>query len=186
MRIIVGRFKGSVIEAPRGVLSRPPLAIIRESIFNILGDSVMDVSVLDLFAGSGSLAIEALSRGAATAHFVDTARRCIEMMDRNLRKLGVSDTCSLSRQDAIEFVKRWQGEPFDLVFVDPPFLSGKVGQVLAALPGSEVLSKGATVVVRTHWRETVAIPDCLRVVKRRKFGESVVQFMKMSQPEVKR
>jgi 16S rRNA (guanine966-N2)-methyltransferase len=186
MKIIVGKFKGSTIEAPRGVLSRPPLAIIRESVFNILGDSVVDVRVLDLFAGSGSLAIEALSRGAGRAHFVDTARRCTDMIHRNLRKLGISDMCSISRQDAVEFVKGWRGEPFALVFADPPFLSGKVGEVLAALPASQVLCDGATVVVRAHWRETVAVPDCLKVVKSRKFGESVVQFMRASRPEVRR
>jgi 16S rRNA (guanine966-N2)-methyltransferase len=178
MRIIVGKLKGSTIEAPRGVLSRPPLAIIRESVFNILADSVEGTRVLDLFAGSGSLGIEALSRGAAKAHFVDAASRSVEMIGRNVEKLGVSDLCGVTRLDSLDFVRSWQGEPFDLVFVDPPFLSGQIDDVLAGLPASRILSTGAMVVCRTHWRENPVIPGTLSEVKRRKFGESVVRFLR--------
>ena len=75
MKIIGGKFKGRVIEAPRGLLSRPPLAIIRESVFNIMGPEAEGKAVLDLFSGSGSLGIEALSRGASRVHFVDSSPR---------------------------------------------------------------------------------------------------------------
>ena len=75
MKISAGKFKGISIEAPRGLLSRPPLAVIREAIFNIIGRRIEGKSVLDLFAGSGSLGIEALSRGASVVHFVDQSRR---------------------------------------------------------------------------------------------------------------
>jgi 16S rRNA (guanine966-N2)-methyltransferase len=177
MRIIVGKFKGQKIEAPRGVLSRPPLAIIREAILNILGDSVVDARVLDLFAGSGSLGIEALSRGAGRAHFVDAAGRSAGMIDRNVRKLGLSAVCEVSRQDAVAFVRDWQGEPFDFVFVDPPFLSGKVSEVLAELRGAQVLPPKGLVVARSHWRESLELPAGLEVLKKRKFGESVVRFI---------
>lgn len=178
MRIMVGKLKGSTIEAPRGVLSRPPLAIIRESIFNILADSVEGVRVLDLFAGSGSLGIEALSRGAGKSHFVDSARRSVEMIGRNVKKLGISDDSSITRLGSLDFVKSWQGEPFDLVFVDPPFLSGLVDEILAGLPASRILHPGAIVVSRTHWRENPEIPATLSEIKRRKFGESVVRFLR--------
>ena len=178
MRIIVGKLKGSTIEAPRGVLSRPPLAIIRESVFNILADSVEGMRVLDLFAGSGSLGIEALSRGAGQAHFVDSSGRSVDMIERNIKKLGVSDDCRVSRLDSMDFVRSWKGEPFDIVFVDPPFLSGLVDDVLAGLTASPVLSPGAIVVLRTHWRENPVIPEALAEMKRRKFGESVVRFLR--------
>jgi 16S rRNA (guanine(966)-N(2))-methyltransferase RsmD len=178
MRIIVGKLKGLTIEAPRGVLSRPPLAIIRESVFNILADSVQGIRVLDLFAGSGSLGIEALSRGAGRAHFVDSSKRSVEMIGRNVEKLGISDECSITRLNSLDFVKTWHGQPFDLVFVDPPFLSGQIDEVLGRLPSSGVLSPGAIVVCRTHWRENPVIPEALSEVKRRKFGESVVRFLR--------
>lgn len=177
MRIIVGRLKGMKIEAPRGLLSRPPLAIIRESIFNILGSSVQGTSTLDLFAGSGSLGIEAVSRGAGRVHFVDSSRRCVEMISRNVERLGISDRCTVTRQDAVEFVRRYRGTPFDIVFVDPPFLSGKAGEVLPALQVSQAASEKTLVVARVHRREQFFVPETYSLVKRRKFGESIVQFL---------
>jgi 16S rRNA (guanine(966)-N(2))-methyltransferase RsmD len=177
MKIIVGKFKGASIEAPRGLLSRPPLAIIRESVFNILGPPIEGKRILDLFAGSGSLGIEALSRGARQAHFVDSSKRCAKMIKRNAANLGISDMCVVTRQDALEFVRQWQREPFDVVFVDPPFLSGKAVEVLAALPSSQAGSEKTVVVVRLHWREEGPIPETYSLLRRRKFGESVVLFL---------
>jgi 16S rRNA (guanine966-N2)-methyltransferase len=182
MRIVVGKFKGMSIEAPRGLLSRPPLAIIRESIFNILGPSIEGKNLLDLFAGSGSLGFEALSRGATGAHFVDSSRRCISMIARNSGKLGVSDICTMTQQDAVDFVRQWQGEPFDVIFVDPPFLSGKVAEILTALPASQAAADGTLVVARLHWREEGPVPETYSLLRRRKFGESVVLFLKSAQP----
>jgi 16S rRNA (guanine966-N2)-methyltransferase len=178
MRIIGGRHKGMTIEAPRGLLSRPPLAIIRESVFNILGDWIVGKSVLDLFAGSGSLGIEALSRDAREAHFVDNAKRCVEMVRRNLEKLGMSRVSSITRGNALDFVRSRDVSPFDLVFVDPPFFSGETTGVLAALPESGLLSDNAVVIARHHRREEIHIPESYRLLKKRKFGESVVVFLK--------
>ncbi|MFH1312803.1 MAG: 16S rRNA (guanine(966)-N(2))-methyltransferase RsmD [Candidatus Eisenbacteria bacterium] len=177
MRIIVGKFKGMTIEAPRGLLSRPPLAVIRESVFNIIGPSIDGRGVLDLFAGSGSLGIEALSRGAARVHFVDSSRRSVEIIARNVRKLGVMETCTVTRDDVLGFIRKYDGPPFDLVFVDPPFLSGKVAETLAALHTSEAISEHTMVVARVHWREQFPFPETYSLVKKRKFGESVVFFL---------
>jgi 16S rRNA (guanine966-N2)-methyltransferase len=184
MRIIGGKFKGRNIEAPRGLLSRPPLAIIRESVFNVLGEWVVGKSVLDLFAGSGSLGIEALSRGAAGIRYVDNARRCVDMARRNFDKLGVSDIAAVTRQNAVDFVRNWPGPCFDLVFVDPPFLSGKVDDVLACLPASGILSDGGILVCRYHRREDVAVPGAFEIYKTRKFGESIVMFLRRVSPGV--
>lgn len=178
MRIIGGSLKGRRVEAPRGVLSRPPLSVIRESIFNILGGSTVGGRVLDLFAGSGSLGIEAMSRGAAEVHFVDSARRCAEMIERNAHSLGISTSCRVVRQDVLEFVRAWTGGPFDIVFMDPPFLSGKVAEALGAFDGSCLVSDRTVVVVRVHWREHVDIPSVFQLARRRKFGDSVVLFLR--------
>jgi len=184
MRIIGGKYKGRKIEAPRGLLSRPPLALIRESVFNILGDWVIGKSVLDLFAGSGSLGIEALSRGAAQLRYVDSARRCVEMARRNFEKLGVSDVAVITRQHAVDFVRTWPGPRFDLVFVDPPFLSGKVQEILDCLPGAGILSDDGVLVCRYHRREDINIPGKFKMYKKRKFGESIVVFLRPVSSEV--
>jgi 16S rRNA (guanine966-N2)-methyltransferase len=180
MRIIGGRFKGMTIEAPRGVLSRPPLAIIRESVFNIIGRSVEGSSILDLYAGSGSLGIEGMSRGARHVHFVDSARRCVEMVMRNVRKLGISDLCVVARQDAAGFAAQWQGAPFDVIFIDPPFLSGKAEETLSVLHEPCAASGKTLIVTRVHWREKFSLPVNLSMVKTRKFGESLVLFLRKS------
>jgi 16S rRNA (guanine966-N2)-methyltransferase len=177
MRIIGGTLKGRMVEAPRGLLSRPPLSVIRESVFNTLGESIRGKSVLDLYAGSGSLGIEALSRGAGRVQFVDSARRSSEMIERNARNLGIGDLCKVSRQDAVQFVRAWTGERFDLVFMDPPFLSGKVEETVGAMNGSGLASEGALVIARIHWREQVSLPPDVRIVRKRKFGDSLVLFL---------
>jgi 16S rRNA (guanine(966)-N(2))-methyltransferase RsmD len=178
MKIVVGKFRGVTIDAPRGLLSRPPLAVIRESIFNIIGPRIESKTVLDLFAGSGSLGIEAVSRGAARSHFVDSSPRCVKMISKNLAKLGISDVCAVTRQDAIEFIRRWQGPPFDIVFVDPPFLSGKSAESLSVIRPSHVGSDTTLVIARLHWREQFPIPETYSLVKKRKFGESVILFLR--------
>jgi 16S rRNA (guanine966-N2)-methyltransferase len=178
MRIVGGKYKGMNIEAPRGLLSRPPLALIRESVFNVLGGWVVGKSVLDLYAGSGSLGIEALSRGAGRLCSVDSARRCVDMVKRNLAGLGASEVSTVSRGKALDFIRSWQGPGFDLVFVDPPFLSGDVQDVLACLASESVLSNDAIVVSRHHRREDVAVPGAFELFKQRKFGESMVLFLR--------
>jgi 16S rRNA (guanine966-N2)-methyltransferase len=178
MKIVGGKYRGMNIRAPRGLLSRPPLALIRESVFNVLGDWVVGKSVLDLFAGSGSLGIEALSRGAARVSFVDSARRSVEMVRANVALLGASDAAAVYRKQAVDFVGSWQGSPFDLVFVDPPFLSGKAQESLDSLASGRIISDGGIVVSRHHRREDVAVPGAFEVFKQRKFGESMVLFLR--------
>jgi 16S rRNA (guanine966-N2)-methyltransferase len=177
MKIIGGKFKGRVIEAPRGLLSRPPLAIIRESVFNILGQSLDGRTVLDLFAGSGSLGFESLSRGALRAHFVDASPRSVHMMERNAEALGLTASCVIVRDDAARYLRSWDGEPFDVIFIDPPFLSGKAAPAVAALATSAAVSAQTTAVIRIHRRESLDLPAPLRTFKERKFGENVVLFV---------
>ena len=177
MRIVGGKFKRRVIQAPRGLLSRPPLAIIRESVFNVLGGAVEGSSVLDLFAGSGSLGMECLSRGASGVHFVDNSRRSVNMIKRNAESLDVAGSCMIAKDDAARFVAAWDGDAFDIVFVDPPFLSGKAGEVLSAMRTSSAVSHETVVIVRVHRRETLDVPPNFRVFKERRFGENLVLFM---------
>ncbi len=174
MKIIAGKFKGIRIQAPRGLLSRPPLAVIREAIFNIIGREVEGKTVLDLFAGSGSLGIEALSRGASQAHFVDHSRRCVEMIKRNLSRLNASSLSQVTRKDAIDFVRGWEGQAFDIIFIDPPFLSGQVAHTLEALEHSKAAAGNSLIVARLHWREEFPLSEPYELLRRRKFGESVV------------
>jgi 16S rRNA G966 N2-methylase RsmD len=99
------------------------------------------------------------------------------MIARNAAKLGIRESCTVIRDDAVRYVRKYAGSAFDLVFVDPPFLSGKVAETLAALHTSGAVSAQTTVVARVHWREQFPLPETYSLVKKRKFGESVVYFL---------
>ncbi len=117
MRVVAGAFKGRRLQAPRGSRTRPTADRVREALFSILGD-VSGLRVLDLYAGSGALGIEALSRGAAAATFVERDPRAVAALRRNLESVG--SEAEVRRQDALRFLEA--AEPaFDLVFLDPPY-----------------------------------------------------------------
>jgi 16S rRNA (guanine966-N2)-methyltransferase len=148
MRVVAGAFKGRRLQAPRGSRTRPTADRVREALFSMLGD-VSGARVLDLYAGSGALGIEALSRGAASATFVERDPRAVAALRRNLEAVG-SDA-EVRRQDALRFVASGPGA-FDLVFLDPPYDSA----VRMAEPLSEllpaVLTQGARVVTESDKR----------------------------------
>jgi 16S rRNA (guanine966-N2)-methyltransferase len=120
MRVVAGRLGGRRIEPPRGRDTRPTSERVREALFSILGPAVEGACVLDLYAGSGALGIEALSRGAASATFVDSAPRAVAAVRRNLESLGLE--AAVERVSVASYLKRASAR-FDLVFLDPPYSS---------------------------------------------------------------
>ncbi len=123
MRIIAGEFRSRTLVAPEGTTTRPTMDRARESLFNVLSNfmSFEEISVLDLYAGSGALAFEALSRGAARATLVDRDRKAVEAIKRNAHALRVEDRVSIRQQDAEAFLERRGDETFNLIFADPPY-----------------------------------------------------------------
>ena len=154
MRVVAGEFRGRRLAAPRGVRTRPTADRVREALFSILGD-VNGARVLDLYAGSGALGIEALSRGAESAEFVERDPRAAAVLERNLTSLGLDQ--AVHRQDALRFLARSEGT-FDLVFVDPPYDSAS----LLAEPLSErlpaVTVEGARIVTESDKRMPLELP----------------------------
>ncbi len=132
MRVIAGRYRGHRLKAPPGRDTRPTSDRVREALFSILGD-VEGLRVLDLFAGSGALGIEALSRGAAEATFVEQSRRAAEAIRVNLAAVG-HPPASVRTESAYSYLGRTRDGPFDLVFDDPPYSSAtRIGSRLAEL-----------------------------------------------------
>ena len=145
MRVVAGRFKGRTLHAPRGQAVRPTSDKVRGAIFNVLGD-IEGTAVLDLFAGTGAFGIEALSRGAGDATFVDTDTAALE---RNLGAIGVEAV--ISRRDALRWLRDAAGS-YDLVFADPPYSSApSLGERLTELLPA-VLSKNARIVTESDKR----------------------------------
>ena len=171
VRIVGGTLGGRVLRAPSGHSTRPTSEKVREAIFNILGD-IEGVHVLDLFAGSGALGIEALSRGAVHATFVDQDRTALAALRRNLQELAVEDRATVIAQDAVAAAKRAPAET-RLVFVDPPYASDLAQRAVLALPRLPDVR-----IVIEHDRKH-APPEQLGSLLRtdqRRYGDTLVSF----------
>jgi 16S rRNA (guanine966-N2)-methyltransferase len=165
VRVVAGEFKGRRLQAPRGRATRPTADRVREALFSVLGD-VSGARVLDLFAGSGALGIEALSRGAASALFVEHDARAAAAIRANLQAVGAEG--EVRRQDALRFVASYRGI-FDLVLVDPPYDSASriAGPLAERLPA--LLAEDALVVTESDKRKPLELP--LPLVRERKYGD---------------
>ncbi len=171
MRIVAGRLGGRTIVAPRGALTRPTSDRVREAVFSILGD-VEDARVLDLFAGSGAMAIEALSRGAAEATLVDSAAASVASIRRNLRSLELSATVRRQTVAAFLQIARRDRRQYDLVFIDPPYRRASAyGKTLSA-DLTPVLAPGARVVAESDRRKPLELD--LVPLDRRRYGDTLI------------
>jgi 16S rRNA (guanine966-N2)-methyltransferase len=183
MRIIAGALKGRRLAPVRGRM-RPTAAKVRESVFNILGPAVPGVRVLDLFAGTGALGIEALSRGAVAAVFVEDHPQSLQVLRRNLKDLGIMDGAAVWPLPVAAAVKKLaaRGERFGVAFLDPPYGGGAAVAALSLLASLEVLEPGARVVVEHSRRE--ALPEACGPLRRldvRRYGDTQVAFYRMEE-----
>ncbi len=153
MRIVAGSLGGRVLRAPHGAATRPTSEKVRQALFNILGPPAPDTHVLDLFAGSGALGIEALSRGAASVVFVERARPALTALEANLDQLGLTDPAAVRVVKAP--VERFLAAPgagprWTWIFLDPPYADGVVAATLAALPRDRLTDDAIVVVEHAH------------------------------------
>ncbi|MGI5883776.1 MAG: 16S rRNA (guanine(966)-N(2))-methyltransferase RsmD [Candidatus Spyradocola sp.] len=177
MRIISGQARGRKLVTLEGEATRPTLDRTREALFNILQTRVRGAKVLDLFAGSGALGLEALSRGAQSAVFCDNSRQACDVIRKNIDAVRVGDRSRLLCCDAMDALKRLAGERFDLVFLDPPYRKGLVDQALRGLLAAQALEPEALVVVETAQEEAFDLPESLRIADSRKYGKSRLHFL---------
>jgi 16S rRNA (guanine966-N2)-methyltransferase len=155
MRIIAGEWRGRAIDAPPGQLTRPTADRVRETLFSMLASrlgSFEDLRVADLFAGSGALGLEALSRGAATATFVESDSQALAAIRRNADRLGASERVRLIGGSALALPK---SEPFDLIFADPPYAPGSGSAVVHSIVNADWLARGGWLSVETSRDDTV-------------------------------
>jgi 16S rRNA (guanine966-N2)-methyltransferase len=166
MRVVAGAFKGRRLAAPRGMRTRPTADRVREALFSMLGD-IEGARVLDLYAGSGALGIEALSRGAAAATFVERDARAVAAIERNLAAVGVE--AELIRDDAARFLANAVGQ-FDLVFCDPPYDSAAAvaGTLTERLPA--LTAPDARIVTESDKRNPLEVPFPL--LRERTYGDT--------------
>jgi 16S rRNA (guanine966-N2)-methyltransferase len=179
LRIIGGKFKGRKLRAVRGTKTRPTSDRTREAIFNIIAFEVHDARVLDLFAGTGALGLEALSRGALSAVFIDISRQSLSVLRENLANLSLESPNRVIRWDLTKNLNCLLSMPqaFNLVFLDPPYNKNLSIPALDHLHLSQSLENGARIIVEHSQLEPVE-PDGLpfEMVSQRRYGKTLVSF----------
>lgn len=187
MRIISGEAKGRPLFAPSGAQTRPTSDKIRGALFNIIGARVLDSRVLDLFGGSGALALEALSRGAESAVIADSSRQAWQAIDRNARNVLKDDfelRVHIVNQDYRSTIAALEGRIFDLVFLDPPYrMTEAYGDALARLMKADMLSPGCLIVMERHKGAQIPLPRAVDVFDTRQYGDTAVDFAEIRSAE---
>lgn len=157
MRVITGTAKGRPLATVKGRDIRPTADRVKESLFNVLGPRVVDAEFLDLFAGSGAVGIEALSRGARRCVFVELMTAHLKVVEENLAKTGLAAGAELVRRDARSAAADLgrRGRRFDLIFIDPPYGQGLVDEALEAVAGNQLLNPGGWVACEHYKKDLV-------------------------------
>ena len=177
MRVIAGTFGGRRLVTPAGEGCRPAMGRTREALFSMLearGADMAAARVLDIFAGSGSLAFEALSRGAPEAWLVENAQPSLRCIEANVAALGVEARTRVIREDALRFLRRRPDAPFDLVFLDPPYRKALALPALTALASGAWLAGGALVAAEVEEGLAPAPVPGLSPLAERRFGQTVI------------
>lgn len=184
MRIVGGRFRGRPLKAPHGQATRPTTDRLRETIFNILAhgcdDPVAGARVLDLFAGTGAVGLEAMSRGARFALFVEDAAEPHALIRDNVDTLGLAGATRIVRRDATRLGPAKPLEPFDLAFLDPPYGRGLAERALAAARAGGWLLRSALCVVEEAACAGFAAPDGFVEADRRAYGDTQLVFLRLA------
>lgn len=179
MRVIGGNARGRHLKVPKGQTLRPTAARVKEALFNILPHDLSGTKVLDLFAGTGNLSIEALSRGAAAATLVDSSAASGKAIRENLDRLGLTDRTQLWIMPvprALRLLER-RGETFDLIFLDPPYECNWIGRTLRLIGQGRLLGQSGVLIAEHSLRERVEpIYDSLALYDQRRYGSTRLSF----------
>lgn len=187
MRIVGGKFKGHSIAPPSGSATRPTSDRVRESVFNILAHGIDGLAlegarVLDLFAGTGAMGLEAISRGARFCQFVDDSAEARGLIRRNADALGVIGLAKIWRRDATNLGPCAPQPGFDLVFADPPYGKGLGGKALTSLVSGQWLNPNAIVVLEEAAKAEVPAIDGLDRIDERAYGDTIIRFYRQGTP----
>ena len=184
MRIVAGRFRGAALATPKGQDIRPTSDRVRESVFNILahgvGVDLEDARVLDLFAGTGALGLEAMSRGAAFALFVEESAQARGLIRRNAEMLGVMGSTRIYRRDAAKLGEIGTLAPFGLAFADPPYGRQLGEAALASAAAGGWLLPDAVAVIEESGQAEFSVPEDFALIDQRIYGGTAIYFLRFA------
>ena len=179
MKIISGKYKGRVLEGFDIAGTRPTMDRVKESVFAMIQSYLEDAIVLDLFAGSGNLGIEALSEGAQEIYLVDKNKKACQVIKRNINKIGI-EASDIFCGDYKSALKKYQEQSikFDIIFLDPPYQTDLVKKSMEVIEKYELLSKNGIIVAESNTLDKIICSYKLEIVKSKKYGDKVVAILK--------
>lgn len=178
MRVISGSAKGTALFSLNGTSTRPTSDFVKENLFNIIQNDVYDASFLDLFAGTGAIGIEALSRGAASAVFVDVSQKCISLIERNLEKTRLKEKAILIKADITAAIRKLNGTKFDIIFLDPPYSKNYEETVLRTIVECDLLAEDSYIVFETAKTENAPSIEGLEIFREKIYSGTKLVFIK--------
>ena len=186
MRVVGGKFKGRGLFVPRGQNIRPTADMVREAVFNIIGPELDGIRVLDLFAGTGALGLEAMSRGAREAVFVDNHKNSLAALKQNIEILGLTGSCRVHKIDLDKSLGRLrkETEPFELIFIDPPYAGNLIEKILDRLSGSRLAAPGSLAVAEHDSKQDLTESrERWKLSRRRRYGQTMISFYQYAASE---
>jgi 16S rRNA (guanine966-N2)-methyltransferase len=184
MRIISGKYKGHQLVSFSADHIRPTTDRVKESLFNMIQGNLDGARVLDLFSGTGNLGLEALSRGAQNVLFVEKSRKSIQILEKNIAKLKIEEPYQILQKDVLSFLRNYEGEPFDLIFADPPFTEAMAHDVMQAADESRAFHSQTLMMIESARREKI-LDDYPHLTRYdvREFGDKFLSFFQQKAQE---
>ena len=185
MRIISGKSKGTKLYTLEGMNTRPTLDRVKESIFNIMQGEIEDAKVLDLFAGSGAIGLEFLSRGAQSAVLCDKEKSAIEIIKKNVQKTHMEDKAQILNADFETGLDRLKNQQFDIVYLDPPYATDYIVKSIRKILEMKMIKQESIIIVETDDENRILeeIKNIeVQIVDKRKYGRATIIFLKLGIP----
>lgn len=179
MRVIAGRFKGRILKSFEAPHIRPTTDRVKESLFNILMGHIEGARVLDLFSGTGNLSIEALSRGASHVESVEKHPQSIKIIMENLKMIKIEREIRVHKEDAFQFMKKFKGEPFDVILIDPPFTEALADSIMTEIEKTQLFHSETVFAIESAKKEKLLDKyGRLQAIDTRLFGDKVLTLFK--------
>ena len=185
MRIISGKAKGTKLYTLEGTNTRPTLDRVKESIFNIIQNEIEGKKVLDLFAGSGAIGLEFLSRGAEKATLCDKSKDAIEIIKKNIQKTHMENKVQIFNTDFVTCLDKVKGQQFDIIYLDPPYETDYIIKSLKKVIELEIIAQDGTIILETDDEQRILKEiekTEVNVVDKRKYGRATIIFLKLGIP----
>lgn len=176
MRVVAGKAKGHKLKSVENLKTRPTLNRIKETVFNIIQNKVKDRSFLDLFSGSGAIAIEALSRGAKEATLVEKSSECVEVIEYNLKHTKLFDLANVVNKDVLKFLDE-TSQKYDIIYIDPPYNKGLDKLAIEKIFEKNLLNENGFIILEKSTKDKTTIEN-IKILKEKKYKTTTIQFIK--------